>query len=64
MKRSTKPSFTITIQSNHFGGSSKVAYAISPAKAEKIISLLVPEQEKKQKQMRCSSIKLDQFFST
>ena len=64
MKRTCKPSFTITIQRNHFGGSEKVAYAITPAKAQKIIDLLTPERQKKQKAMRCTSITLDQFFSS
>ena len=63
MKRTSKPSFTITIQRNHFGGYENVAYAITPAKAQKIIDLLTPERQKKQKAMRCTSIALDQFFS-
>ena len=57
-----KQTFTVIIQSNIIGGK-KVAYTISSAKAYKLCQLLEPEEKRRAKREKCSSIQLDQFFT-
>ena len=47
---------------NQFDGPPK-SFVVSEGKANKVLQIIQPEIEKKKRQLKCSSVKLDQFFS-
>ena len=59
--RSSKK-FILTLQPVN-GGGRAITFEVTPNKADKVLALLMPEIEKKEKSMVTSSITLDRFFT-
>ena len=58
--RSSKK-FVLTLQPVN-GGGRAITFEVTPKKADKVLALLMPEIEKKEKEVRATSITLEQFF--
>ena len=58
--RSSKK-FVLTLQPVN-GGGRAITFEVTPNKADKVLALLMPEIEKKEKEVRATSITLEQFF--
>ena len=54
-------SFILSIQEPLKGPA--ISFPISESKVTKVLQIIQPEIKKKKKQMSCSSVKLDQFFT-
>jgi len=57
-----KPSFTITIQGNHFNNKPISFFSVSQSKVEKVIKSLEPEAARYKKKLKPSAVTLDMFF--
>ena len=53
--------FVLTLQPVN-GGGRALTFEVTPNKADKVLALLMPEIEKKEKSMTTSSVTLEQFF--
>tara|TARA_Y100001963_G_C6441621_1_gene291670 strand:- start:57 stop:254 length:198 start_codon:yes stop_codon:yes gene_type:complete len=58
--RSSKK-FILTLQPVN-GGGRAITFEVTPNKADKVLALLMPEIEKKEKEVKATSITLEQFF--
>jgi len=58
-RRSRK--FVLTLQPVN-GGGRAITFEVTPSKADKVLQLLAPEIEKKEKSMSMSSVTLEKFF--
>jgi len=54
--------FVLTLQPVN-GGGRAITFEVTPNKADKVLNLLMPEIEKKEKAMMTTSVTLDQFFT-
>ena len=54
--------FVLTLQPVN-GGGRAITFEVTPNKADKVLDLLMPEIEKKEKSSKATSITLDQFFA-
>ena len=57
-----KPSFTITIQGNHFNNKPISFFSVSQSKVEKVLKSLEPEAARYKKKLKPSAVTLDMFF--
>ena len=58
--RSSKK-FVLTVQPVN-GGGRAITFEVTPNKADKVLSLLMPDIEKKEKEMKFTSVTLERFF--
>ena len=59
--RSSKK-FILTLQPVN-GGGRAITFEVTPNKADKVLALLMPEIEKKEKEVKATSITLERFFT-
>ena len=57
----TSKRFVLTLQPVN-GGGRAITFEVTPNKADKVLNLLMPEIEKKEKEVKATSITLMQFF--
>ena len=53
--------FVLTLQPVN-GGGRAITFEVTPNKADKVLALLMPEIEKKEKEVKATSITLERFF--